>query len=175
MKVHFDIGKTASYGSSTPTQILGAATGATAFSASVSGLPTQSVLHYRAVVESDFGTIVGADKTFKTKDVTRPKLTLKVLTKRVRQLLRSHRLELRLRASEAARVKVAGKRSRKRTIARGSVRFRKAGTMRVSLKVSGRTRRALRHKRKLRIVVTAVGRDTAGNKTTATVRKRLRR
>jgi hypothetical protein len=175
VKVHFDFGTTTAYGSATPTLTLGATTTPAAFSASLSGLSSQKVFHYRAVVQSDFGTLVGADRTFKTKDVTRPKLKLKVLTKRIRQLLRSHRLELTLRVSEAARVTLTGKRSRKRTIAKGAVRLRKAGKTRVSLKVSRKARRALRHRRKAKILVTAVARDAARNKTTVRVKKTLRR
>ena len=36
------------------------------FSAQLSGLPAGTTIHYRAVASSDFGTFVGADRTFTT-------------------------------------------------------------------------------------------------------------
>jgi hypothetical protein len=61
--VHFDFGPTPAYGSSTAVQRLGPANGTTAFSAAVNGLPAGGTVHYRAVAQSDFATIVGPDRT----------------------------------------------------------------------------------------------------------------
>jgi hypothetical protein len=63
--VHFDFGPTAAYGSSTAAQRLAPTNGATAFTAAVTGLPAHGTIHYRAVAQSDFTTIVGPDRTVK--------------------------------------------------------------------------------------------------------------
>lgn len=63
---HFDYGTTTGYGSSTPTQTLGAGSAATAVSAAVSGLPANATLHFRLVASSSAGTGVSSDATFAT-------------------------------------------------------------------------------------------------------------
>ena len=65
--VHFDYGTSTAYGSSTPGQLLAPAAGvSTPISAALSGLPTGTVVHYRAVAQTDFGTVDGQDQTFAT-------------------------------------------------------------------------------------------------------------
>lgn len=66
VQVRIDFGPTTSYGSSTPVQSLAPAETGTKFSAIVSGLPAGTVIHYRAVATSDFGTFTGADRTLTT-------------------------------------------------------------------------------------------------------------
>jgi hypothetical protein len=68
--VHFDFGKSTSYGSSTAAQSLDPGENQTSFSGALTGLPANTTIHYRAVATSDFGTFVGADKTFKTASST---------------------------------------------------------------------------------------------------------
>jgi hypothetical protein len=62
-RVHFDFGATAAYGSSTTPETLGVSVVPTAFDALVSGLPTGSTIHYRAVAASDFASVAGSDAT----------------------------------------------------------------------------------------------------------------
>jgi hypothetical protein len=64
VKAHFEYGTTTGYGSRTADQAIGVATTPQAFSADLSGLPEDTPIHYRAVVDSDFGTFVGADRVF---------------------------------------------------------------------------------------------------------------
>ena len=65
--VHFDYGTSTAYGSSTPGQLLAPAAGvSTPVSAALSGLPAGTVIHYRAVAQTDFGTVDGQDQTFTT-------------------------------------------------------------------------------------------------------------
>jgi hypothetical protein len=65
--VHFDFGTSTAYGQSTAGQLLPPAAGVTTpFSASVAGLPAGTTIHYRAVAQTDFGTVDGADETFTT-------------------------------------------------------------------------------------------------------------
>lgn len=66
VNVSFQFGTTTAYGSSTTPQKTAANNKVDSFSATVSGLPANTTIHYRAVAQSDFGTFVGADQTFRT-------------------------------------------------------------------------------------------------------------
>lgn len=60
----FQFGTTVAYGQSTAAQRLGADNASDTFTAALSGLPVGTPIHYRAVAVTDFGTVVGADRTF---------------------------------------------------------------------------------------------------------------
>src|SRR4051794_1677277 len=66
VRAHFDYGQTPSYGSRTADQRIGVATTPQSFGADLGALPEYNVIHYRAVVDSDFGTFYGPDRTFVT-------------------------------------------------------------------------------------------------------------
>lgn len=64
--VAFQFGTTTAYGQSTPAQTTEPDNGADVFSATLSGLPAGTTIHYRMVASSDFGAVVGADQTLTT-------------------------------------------------------------------------------------------------------------
>ncbi len=64
--VFFQYGTSTSYGSSTSPQTLGPDDATDAFTGSLSGLPAKTVIHYRAVATTDFGTVDGPDQTLTT-------------------------------------------------------------------------------------------------------------
>ena len=65
--VHFDYGMSTAYGASTSAQLLPPASGvSTPFAAQLTGLPAGTTIHYRAVAETDFGTVDGQDQTLQT-------------------------------------------------------------------------------------------------------------
>jgi hypothetical protein len=66
VSVFFEFGASTAYGQSTPAQILPVGNAPAAFSAPLSGLAPETTIHYRAVAQTDFGTIVGADQTVTT-------------------------------------------------------------------------------------------------------------
>jgi hypothetical protein len=66
VQVSFQFGTTTAYGQSTAPQTLGPDDAVDPFSAVLSGLPAGTLIHYRAVATSDFGTLFGADQTVKT-------------------------------------------------------------------------------------------------------------
>jgi hypothetical protein len=66
VKVHFDFGTTTAYGQSTAARETGHDNTIDQFSADLSDLPAGTLIHFRAVAVSDFGTFVGADQTFRT-------------------------------------------------------------------------------------------------------------
>ncbi len=90
VSVHFDFGPDTGYGSSTDAQILGPANAATAFSAPLTGLAASTVVHYRAVASSDFGSVVGPDQMLTTSAV-RPRRRPPRTTNRTRRSSASSR------------------------------------------------------------------------------------
>ena len=71
--VHFEFGTTTAYGSSTAGQLVSPASGvSTSVAAALTGLPAGTVIHYRVVAQTDFGTADGADATFQTVAVPVP-------------------------------------------------------------------------------------------------------
>ena len=66
VKVHFDFGQTIAYGSATATFGLGPATTALSVARAISGLPHATTFHFRVSIQTDFGTFIGADRTFTT-------------------------------------------------------------------------------------------------------------
>jgi hypothetical protein len=59
----FQFGTTTAYGQSTAAQRLGPDNASGTFTAALSALPAGIAIHYRAVAVTDFGTLVGADRT----------------------------------------------------------------------------------------------------------------
>jgi hypothetical protein len=59
----FQFGTTTSYGSATAAQRLGPDNSSDTFTAALSALPAGIPIHYRAVAVTDFGTLVGVDRT----------------------------------------------------------------------------------------------------------------
>lgn len=110
-------------------------------------------------------------------DTTAPELDVAVTGARLGRVARSG-LPLSVRAGEPAdvalrvTVRVRGRRLRLGAIA---VRFEGAAGQRVRVSPTRRARRALRGARSATFAVTAVATDAAGNRSTATARRRLRR
>jgi len=70
--VAFQFGTTTNYGSQTTAQKLGPDDTADSFTGSLTGLPAGTLIHYRAVATSDFGTVVGPDQTLTTTAASPP-------------------------------------------------------------------------------------------------------
>ena len=66
VRASFQFGTTSAYGQSTAPQTLTASNSGSLFTARLTGLAAATTIHYRAVVTSDFGTFVGADRTLRT-------------------------------------------------------------------------------------------------------------
>src|SRR5262249_7605784 len=67
VNVFFEYGTTTAYGQATAVQKTSPNEGATPFTATLTGLPAKTRVHYRAVAVSDFGKFVGGDRTLKTR------------------------------------------------------------------------------------------------------------
>jgi hypothetical protein len=66
VQTEFQFGTTTAYGSTTTPKTLGPDNKSDSFNATLTGLPSGTTFHYRAVVISDFGTFAGPDRTFTT-------------------------------------------------------------------------------------------------------------
>jgi hypothetical protein len=67
--VSFQYGTTTEYGQTAGGAASAVSNSPVSFSAALTGLPASSTIHYRMVATSDFGTFVGADRTFTTAPV----------------------------------------------------------------------------------------------------------
>ena len=82
VKVSFQFGTTTAYGQSTAVQKTGPDNTGDQFSASLTGLPSATTIHYRAVAVSDFGTFVGANQTLTTTSTPQDSQRSRMMTKR---------------------------------------------------------------------------------------------
>ena len=103
--VHFDYGKTSSYGSSTQIASAGSSSGTQAVMSALAGLPPSTTYHYRLVATNAAGTRDGADRTFKTSAHTRPP-TLSHVTLASSKFSAGAGTRLRFTLSERARITV---------------------------------------------------------------------
>jgi hypothetical protein len=150
--VHVDFGASTAYGQSTAAQLLPPAAGVTTpFSASLAGLPAGTTIHYRAVAQTDFGTVDGADGTFTTA-ASPPPPAVAVLA--------------------SPRATVAGGRAAVKLVCRGASGERCDGTLKLTLRVRVTTGRG-RHRRQ-KVVTLTLGRAdvhlSAGGRGTVSVR-----
>jgi hypothetical protein len=119
--VQFQFGATTAYGQSTSPQRLAPTNAPTPFAANLSGLSAGSIVHYRAIVNTDFGSLVGADQTLQTSTATpnppkptkpkptKPKLRLEIARESLTKLLRTRKLGLTVTLDEGAKLTLTGK------------------------------------------------------------------
>jgi hypothetical protein len=190
VKVHFQYGRTTSYGSDSGPLRLPVAVVPGTFSATIAGLPPATTFHYRAVVDSDFQTLFGADRTVTTArgpDKTAPTVAVRALFRRIRDILRAGRVRQSVRTSEAASVSVADylvprgaraaatKRPKPILLARSTAHFTRPATRIIAPKLTRRGRAALRHVARARIELKLTAVDAAGNRRVKRAFKTVRR
>jgi hypothetical protein len=163
VKAVFQFGPTTAYGQTTPTQSIPVGNDPAAFTAQLTGLPAGTLIHYRAVAQSDFGTFAGADQTLTTTSPgsgTPPPpavATLAVGHARVN----GKAVALRLTCTGApCRVTITlrarGRHHKKVTVGRTTLTLApgQSQTVRIALNQTGRTLLATRHQ--LKVTLTAV-------------------
>jgi hypothetical protein len=163
-----------------------------AFSATLGGLPAGTTIHYRAVAFTDFGRVPGADRTLVTaaaggtggggsgsgggsgggggkRRAAPVHVKLKVAKTTLGHVLAAKSLRVTVRADRASTVKVTattkvrvGKRSRTVTLGSGKVRFTKAGSKTLTIKLGSHARSVLRHLSKVKIALAASATSPAG-------------
>jgi hypothetical protein len=114
-KVHFEFGPTTAYGSSTNARLLGAGVVPASFDATLTSLDEGATLHFRAVAQSDFVTVDGADLTLDVVNLP-PAFSLGDLSAKVhlRKLGRTRVLDVPVQLSEPATVTIELLRGRRK-------------------------------------------------------------
>jgi hypothetical protein len=110
-------------------------------------------------------------------DTTAPSIRMRLSGLSLATILATGRFIVRFTSSEPAQVTVVaqlsrGGASRAVTVARGTARFRRAGTKKIAVKLTRRGRRILRRRRAVTLTLTARAVDVAGNQ--ARHRRRIR-
>jgi hypothetical protein len=182
VSVHFEFGPTTNYGGTTSAQRIAPTDSPALFTGLLTGLTPGATLHYRAVAQTDFGTVDGPDATLTTQkppDHTPPAVSMKVKSKKLK--IKHHKLSLQitlnLSSSEASTAQVSGtvivvKRHKRHTVTvmTGSAQFRTAGVRTLTLKPShngANTLLSLFVKYPtVKLTFTDNVTDTAGNRTT---------
>jgi hypothetical protein len=166
LTVQFQFGTSTAYGQTTAAQKLGPADTAQPFSAALSGLPPDTTIHYRAVANTDFGQVVGADQTLHTAaaaDHAAPTLKITLTKPKLRALVRRGKLKVEVTVSEPSNVRLTLS-LRKRTLGTSrTVSFRTAGTKTITIALSKKGKSTLRHLRRARLTITEHATDPAGN------------
>ena len=196
--VQFQFGTTTAYGQTTSPQAIAPANVPTAFSATLGGFAPGSTVHYRAVVNTDFGTLFGADRTLPPSasppgngpsgpSAKAPKLELKIAKESLGKLLRTGKLGVIATLDEGATLTLKGdvklkvrRHHKARTklvpvFSQATVSLGGPGTKTVTLALSGKGRKALAHLRKATLVITGTAAAAGGKATTQQATATLKR
>ena len=174
VRVHFEFGTTTDYGQSTDPVTLSPASGETKFAAALTRLPAAERIHYRAVVQTDFGTLVGQDRKFKTAKVG---VGVKVRSASARAVLRAHRLLVDAWANRKGSLAVSARLGHV-TLGKASMSVRSVGRLRapahtLAIRLTPAGLRALGANPHAQITATAVTRDGKGHHARITAKARL--
>jgi hypothetical protein len=174
--VSVEFGPTTSYGAFSDVQLLQPATGETKFDAALTRLPADTTIHYRAVVQTDFGTLVGQDRKFRSGAIG---VGVKIDSTSAKKVLRTHVLQVEAWANRKGSIKLSARLAGV-TLGRAAVKVRSLGrgprvrTHKVGMHLTAAGLRALRANPHGTIVATAVV-SAKGRHARITARKRLGR
>ena len=163
VRVHVEFGPTTAYGASTDPVLLAPATGETKFLTQLTRLPADSVVHYRAVVQTDFGTLTGQDRKLRTGDIG---VGVRVRSTSARKVLRSHVLRVEGWANRKGTLAISARLGHV-ALGKTSTRVRSLGhgprvrTHRLAIRLTAAGLRALRAHPHATITATAVVRSGA--------------
>lgn len=195
--VQFQFGTSTAYGQTTSPQPIAPANAATPFSATLSGLAPGSTIHYRAVVNTDFGTLFGTDRTVPVSTTpagkpppgsskNAPKLELKIAKESLGKLLQTGKLGVTATVDEGAKLTLNGdaklrvrRHGKTRTklvpvFTQATVSFGGPGTKNVKLALSPKGRKVLAPLRKATLVITGTA-AAGGSKATRQITASLKR
>ena len=161
VRVSFQFGATTAYGQSTPVQTLGVGNAPVGFNAALTGLPAGTVIHYRAVAQTDFGTLTGADQTLTTTQPAPPPPPVNGTVTVGHAQVQGKTVAIRITCANApcnVTIKLTAQGKHHRTVGVGSTRVTLAAgqteTVRVGLNGTGQHLLATRHV--LRVTLRAI-------------------
>jgi hypothetical protein len=174
-RVHVEFGETTAYGGQTPPVLLAPASGETKFDTALTRLPASTTIHYRAVVQSDFATLVGQDRKIKTAAIG---VGVKIDSSSARKVLKTHILRVEAWANRKGSLKVSarlggvalGKAS---TTVRSLGHGPRVSTHKLAIRLTPAGLRALRAHPHATITATAVTRDSKGRHARISATRRL--
>jgi hypothetical protein len=174
VEVLVEFGPTTPYGGATDPVLLPTASGETKFDTALTRLPAATVIHYRAVVVTDFGKFVGQDRKFKTADIG---VGVKIDSTSARTVLRSHQLKVEGWANRKGSLTISAQLG-KVSLGTVSTKIRSLGhgprvlLHKLSIRLTAAGLKALRRNPHGTIVATAAVKDTRGH--TAKIRAKAR-
>jgi hypothetical protein len=175
-RVHVEFGETTSYGGVTDPVLLAPASGETKFDTALTRLPASTTIHYRAVVQSDFATLVGQDRKLKTAAIG---VGVKIVSTSARKVLRTHVLRVEAWANRKGSLSVSARLGRVALGKKVSLTVRSLGhgprvpTHKLGIRLTAAGLRALRAHPHATITATAVTRDRQGHHARITAKARL--
>ena len=152
--VHFEFGETTAYGNRTPDKAIAPGNDPVPFDAELDGLPSHTRIHYRSVAVSDFGVVVGPDRSLRTRkehhysDIESERLWL------------SHTGNVIVRMSCPAGVRCSGTvklTAKHRTLGRAHYSIRAHHSKKVKVHLRRKAQELVRSSHKLRVKVTTGG------------------
>jgi hypothetical protein len=172
-RYHFELGTTRRYGRSSPTSPAGPGHAWRSVSAIVGGLRPHTVYHYRLVATSAGGTVLGADRTFRTGARPAGAAHVAITVASGQSLSRAmvSGLRVSLRCSAACQVSASAVTAPAGvvraaafpiTVARGSGRLASRGSTPLTLQFTPTARRRLRGAREIRLLVSGVANASGG-------------
>jgi PKD repeat protein len=170
---HFEYGRSAAYGHSSPSVTAGAGAAPVLVSATLGSLQPSTTYHYRLVASSAGGTVVGADLRFKTsvRPPSPPKFSFSLAHGPAQHSVRTHRLVVRFSCSKACTAQfvitvvlngITRFTATPLALAQGSGRLRAAGSGRVTLSFTTSTQKWLRAKSRAKLVVSGYANGSGG-------------
>jgi plastocyanin len=108
------------------------------------------------------------------RDTRAPSLSVRVLDSALGRVQRRRKLRLKVRVDEAATVRLTA-RARGRKLGSAKFEFNAPGAQKLSLRLTKPGRRLMRNSERLRVSVSVVATDEAGNDSSVIKKKRLRR
>jgi hypothetical protein len=171
----FEFGPTKAYGAISDPVLLQPASGRTTFTGTLTRNPPSRTIHYRAVVQTDFGALVGKDRRFRS---GRYGVGVKIRSTSARRVRRSRRLAVDGWANHPGRIAITARIGGVR-IGSVSHAIGKPGkgaqvpAHRLAIHVSGAAAEVLRAHPHRTITATAVTRDRQGRTAHITSRGRL--
>jgi hypothetical protein len=174
VRVFVEFGPTTSYGAQTDPVLLSPASGETKFEAALTRLPAATLIHYRAVVQTDFGTLTGQDRKFKSAAIG---VGVKIDSRSAKKVLRTHVLRVEAWANRKGSLAISARLGGV-ALGKASIKVRSLGhgarvrTHKLGIRLGAAGLRALRAHPHATITATAVIRSK-GHRARISTKKRL--
>ena len=168
LQAGIQFGKTTAYGLTTGSRTIPPGNAAVTLSGPVGGFTPGTTVHYRAFARTDFGTVFGADRTFRTAVPPAPTISASVKSRSLKSLRKTRGLGVKVTLSGPASVsfsatagfKSKGKRHTLSPFRALSVSFSSASTRTVTLHLKNGAKQQLHAAKSVTITITITATNT---------------